>query len=218
MKITCISDTHNKHQQIPLKYLSGGDVIIHAGDISGRGWVGEVQGFLDWYSKLPYTHKILIAGNHDFFFEKNSQREIDEILANYPTITYLKDSGIVIDGVKIWGSPWQPWFYNWAFNCRGEEIKQYWDMIPLDTDILITHGPIRGYLDMTLEGDLTGCPYLLEYINKMPNLKYHICGHIHEAYGRYLSNNGVEYINASVLGRDYIMKNAPIELILDKHD
>jgi len=218
MKILCVSDTHNKHLQIPIKFLENTDnsieTIIHAGDISGRGWKKEVEDFLKWYDSLNFKFKVFIPGNHDFFYEKSSNEEISELHSKYPSIIYLNNTGTEINGVKIWGSGMTPFFYNWAFNCRGEEIKQYWDMIPLDIDILITHGAVRGYLDRTIEGNHTGCPYLLEHINKMSNLKYHICGHIHEAYGRFLSENGCEFINASVLYRDYVMSNAPIKIII----
>jgi len=105
MKLTCISDTHNKHIQIPIKYLTGGDCILHSGDMSGRGSRREIEDFLEWYNDLPYTHKILIAGNHDFFFEQAPEYEIEAVLAKYPNITYLNDSGVEIDGIKICGSP-----------------------------------------------------------------------------------------------------------------
>ena len=203
MKITAISDTHNKHFQIPSKYLLGGDCILHSGDISGRGSRNEIETFLDWYSELPYTHKIFIAGNHDFFFEGAPEYEIEAVLANYPNIIYLNDSGVEIDGFKIWGSPVQPWFHNWAFNKKGDEIVKHWDMIPLDTHILLTHGPIYGYLDKTRAGDLTGCPYLLDKLKDFTNLKLHQCGHIAD---------GPLLINASVLNLSYNMANVPFEL------
>ena len=212
MKLTCISDTHNKHIQIPTKYLSGGDCILHSGDMSGRGSRKEIEDFLEWYNDLPYTHKILIAGNHDFFFEQAPEYEIEALLAKYPNITYLNDSGVEIDGIKIWGSPVQPWFHNWAFNKKGDDIVKHWDMIPLDTHILLTHGPIYGYLDKTKGGDLTGCPYLLDKLKDFTNLKLHQCGHIHEAYGSFQFADGPLLINASVLNRSYNMANVPFEL------
>lgn len=218
MKIVCISDTHNKHNQIPSKYLENADgsidMIIHSGDMSGRGWKNEVIPFLNWYNELPFKHKILIAGNHDFFFEQFPEKEINETLANYPNIIYLNDSGVEIDGVKIWGSPVQPWFYNWAFNRKGDEIQPHWDKIPLDTNVLITHGPIEGYLDLTLGGDVTGCPRLLNKVKELSNLKLHVCGHIHEAYGTYQFADGVTFINASVLNARYEMQNKPIEITI----
>ena len=216
MKITCISDTHNQHNNIPSKYLAGGDCIIHSGDMTGRGSRVEVEAFLAWYNELPYTHKILIAGNHDFFFEEAPEYEIDAVLAKYPNITYLNDSGIEIEGLKIWGSPVQPWFYSWAFNRKGTDICPHWDMIPLDTDILITHGPAKGYLDLTLNGDVTGCPYLLDKISELTNLKLFVHGHIHEAYGRVDFPDGGVFLNASVLNAKYVMSNLPHEIEITK--
>ena len=170
MKITCISDTHNQHSHIPPDWLEGGDVLVHAGDVSGRGSLKEVEAFMEWFNELPYTHKIFIAGNHDFWFEKVSTFAVNEMLAEkYPNITYLNDSGVEIDGVKFWGSPVQPWFYDWAFNRVGTDICRHWDMIPLDIDVLVTHGPMKGILDMTLRGVSTGCPYLLEKSAEMTN-------------------------------------------------
>jgi predicted phosphodiesterase len=212
MKVTCISDTHSKHLHIPTKYLTGGDCILHSGDISGRGSRKEVEYFLEWYNELPYTHKILIAGNHDFFFEEAPEYEIEAVLAKYPNITYLNDSGVEIDGIKIWGSPVQPWFHNWAFNRKGEEIVKHWDMIPLDTHILLTHGPIYGYLDKTRAGDSVGCPYLLDKLKELTELKLFQFGHIHEAYGSFQIADGPLLINASVLNLSYNMANLPFEL------
>lgn len=238
MKIVCISDTHNKHLQIPNKYLENVDnsasMIIHAGDMTSIGKKQEVIEFLDWFTKLNFKHKVLIAGNHDFFFDylwkpdtlqgqirhefrakQFKEDEVNELLSKYPNITYLNDSGVEIEGVKIWGSPVQPWFHDWAFNRTGAEIRKHWDMVPTDTDILITHGPVLGYLDRTLDGDATGCYYLKETIlERLKNLKLHVCGHIHEAYGVYMFTNGQTFVNASALNRDYRMQNRPVTIVL----
>jgi Icc-related predicted phosphoesterase len=212
MNVTFISDTHNKHNLIPTDYLQGGDIIIHCGDVSSRGTENEINAFLNWYSKLPYTHKILIAGNHDFFFEAASNQIIDAKMAKYPEITYLNDSGIEIDGIKIWGSPVQPYFHNWAFNRIGDAINEHWNKIPLDTNIIITHGPIFGYLDMTLDGIRTGCEFLRAKLPEFTDLKIHACGHIHEGYGRHEFTDGQLFLNASVLNIRYEMQNRPIRL------
>lgn len=217
MKITCISDTHNQHLHIPPDWLEGGDVLVHAGDVSGRGSLKEVEAFLEWFNELPYTHKIFIAGNHDFWFEKVSTFAVNEMLQEkYPNIIYLNDSGVEIDGVKFWGSPVQPWFYDWAFNRMGTDICRHWDMIPLDTDVLIVHGPMKGYLDMTLRGVSTGCPYLLEKSAEMTNLKLFVCGHIHEAYGKFEFPDGGVFVNASTLNFNYNVQNKPIIVEIKK--
>ena len=212
MNLTFLSDTHNKHNLIPTDYLLGGDVIIHSGDVSSRGTEDEIDVFLNWYSKLPYTHKILIAGNHDFFFENASKYIVDAKMAKYPEITYLNDSGVEIEGIKIFGSPVQPYFHGWAFNRIGEAINEHWDKIPLDTNILITHGgPLGiGYNNVTLEGQDVGCPYLAIKITELSDLKIFCQGHIHEGYGSYQIDNGPLFLNASVLNRRYEMRNKPI--------
>lgn len=220
MKIITISDTHNKHNEIPKEYLENKDneipMIIHAGDISGRGYFQEIVPFLEWYNNLNFNYKILIPGNHDFYFENKPKKEIDELLSKYPNIIYLQDSGIEIEGIKLWGSGVTPYFFNWAFNRKGDEICKHWDLIPLDTDILITHGPVHGFLDLTMGGDVTGCPYLKEAISKMTNLKLHVCGHIHEGYGRVDFPDGQVFLNASVLNHRYEMQNKPIEIEINK--
>jgi Icc-related predicted phosphoesterase len=167
---------------------------------------------LKWYNELNFKNKILIAGNHDFYFEEGKPEDIAAMLAEYPNITYLNDSGVEIDGVKFWGSPVQPWFYDWAFNRRGADICKHWDLIPNDTHVLLTHGPVKGYLDMTQRGESVGCPYLLEKISQMPNLSVGVWGHIHEAYGRVELPDGKIFINASVLNLRYEMANYPIEV------
>jgi Icc-related predicted phosphoesterase len=234
MKIVAISDSHGQHRDI--KDLPEADVIIHAGDISSVGRPKEVRDFLDWFSKLPYKYRIFVAGNHDFFFDYDwkaatvmgrarfenqyagiyIKEQVDAMLAEFPGVTYLNDSSIDIDGVKIWGSPITPWFHDWAFNrARGEEIKKHWDLIPLDTDILITHGPVDKILDRTMEGDHTGCEELLKKVLET-NVKFHICGHIHEGYGTYETGDGRAFINASVLNRDYRLINKPIVFEFNK--
>jgi len=214
MKIICISDTHTKHKQIPSRFVENADgdidMCIHSGDVSSRGEELEIIDFMEWYSKLPFKHKLLIAGNHDFYFERTSPELIEELLNRYPSVTYLNDSGVEIDGIKIWGSPIQPYFFNWAFNRTSEKIGAHWDKIPLDTNILITHGPIRGYLDLTSRGEATGCPILRNKVSELKELKLHVCGHIHEAYGRVDIPEGPTLVNASVLNLLYRMTNYPI--------
>ena len=220
MKITFISDTHTKHHQITSQ-LPGGDLIICAGDFSSRGLEHEVDGFFDWFNGLEnYTNKIVIAGNHELMFEDDPMLAKD-IISYYPKVTYLQDDLEVIgddysSSVKVWGSPWQPEFYDWAFNLPrgGEELKEKWDMIPPNMDILITHGPPWGHLD-TVVGQSTnlGCELLAEKI-KVLKPKIHVFGHIHSGYG-YKFHEGTHYFNAAVLGEDYIFTQKPMTVDWD---
>ena len=220
MKITFISDTHTKHHQITSQ-LPGGDLIICAGDFSSRGLEHEVDGFFDWFNGLEnYTNKIVIAGNHELMFEDDPMLAKD-IISYYPKVTYLQDDLEVIgddysSSVKVWGSPWQPEFYDWAFNLPrgGEELKEKWDMIPPNMDILITHGPPWGHLD-TVVGQSTnlGCELLAEKI-KVLKPKIHVFGHIHSGYG-YKFHEGTHYFNAAVLGEDYVFTQKPMTVEWD---
>jgi Icc-related predicted phosphoesterase len=221
MKITFISDTHTKHKQITYD-LPGGDLLIHAGDISSMGYKHEIQQFLKWFNKLDnYSHKIFIAGNHDWGF-KDSPKMCQELLDFYDKVTYLEDNMELIGddyefSVKIWGSPWQPEFCNWAFNLprNGEELKHKWDLIPNDIDILITHGPAYGKLDKIIgEYENLGCELLAERI-KIIKPKIHVCGHIHSGYG-YVFDGETHFINASVLGESYQYMNKPLTVEWDK--
>ncbi len=201
MKVIAISDTHGYHHQLS---LPSGDVLIHAGDVSSRGNKQEVQDFLQWFSDLNYEHKIFIAGNHDFFFERADSDMITSIIPD--NVIYLNDSGISIGGFNIWGSPVTPWFFDWAFNRhRGADIKKHWDLIPQNIDILITHGPVYGVLDRTIHGQRVGCEVLKDAIDVIKP-KVHICGHIHESYGQVQTMDTL-YINASVLDVRYRLVN-----------
>jgi Icc-related predicted phosphoesterase len=207
-EITFISDTHGKHNELTSD-LPGGWMIIHAGDVSNVGLVTEINQFTNWFSNLPYQHKIFIAGNHDFGFEQKK-----EGIVIPDNVIYLEDSEVVIDGIKIYGSPWQPEFFDWAFNLkRGEPLMEKWNMIPMDTDILITHGPAFGELDDTIQGLRVGCEDLIRRVLDV-NPKIHVCGHIHYGYGMKKSLD-VNFINASSLGERYTYDNKPIVIDYD---
>lgn len=211
MKIVGISDTH----QYEIENLPKGDMLIHAGDFCSFGTEIEVHKFLDWFKDLEYESKILIAGNHDrpladskflYWFEKKCERL---------GINYLMDSGIEINGIKFWGSPWQPEFNNWAFNLpRGLPLDEKWNLIPDDTDILITHGPPYGILDecpdMRKRRKMchVGCGRLRKHVEDRLNLKAHFFGHIHESHGVYTLNN-TKYFNLTICDGRFRPFNEP---------
>lgn len=212
MKFVVIADTHGQHARLQ---LPAGDVLIHAGDVSRRGKEDEVVYFLQWFAEQPFQHKIFIGGNHDFYFERTPPGEIEQLIP--AGVTYLNDSGIVINSISIWGSPITPWFLNWAFNRhRRRDIRRHWDLIPPGTKILITHGPVHGILDRTVDGQQVGCEDLLQTVQTIKP-KYYIGGHIHEAYG-VITKEGTTFINASVLDEEYRLVNNPIVFEYDPKD
>jgi Icc-related predicted phosphoesterase len=203
MKITTISDTHGLHHQLQ---LPGGDVLIHAGDVCNRGTAAEALDFMNWFSNQNYAYKIFIAGNHDFYFEKEPIAAIQSLLPE--NVFYLNDSGITIEGISFWGSPITPEFHNMAFNRkRGIDIAKHWDLIPPDTDVLITHGPAYGILDKTFQNWYVGCTDLLARIEEIKP-QYHIFGHIHEGFGL-VEREGTSFINTSSVDFRYKMRKTP---------
>jgi Icc-related predicted phosphoesterase len=240
-RITHISDTHNKHNQLN-GLLPGGDLLIHSGDISSLGRKSEVERFVKWFNDIDnYTNKVFIAGNHDMTFDREQllrdklayfegKTEYDtecaegkpdwlkELLGIHlrPNVSYLENSDVTIDGIKIWGSPVTPSFgYGWAFNKdRGHDINEVWNTIPMDTNIVITHGPIYGYCDRTDRGGLNvGCEQLYHRLNEVqPRL--HFSGHIHEAYGYRNTDWGYAF-NGCNCDLSYLVNNKPMTFDYD---
>ncbi|GAP72044.1 hypothetical protein SAMD00024442_22_37 [Candidatus Symbiothrix dinenymphae] len=205
MNILFLSDTHGKHHR--LKNLPPADMLIHAGDVSRSGADYEVDDFMQWFGGLDYKHKIFIAGNHDFWLEDETVRRVQRMLPQ--NACYLCDSGVEIEGIKFWGSPVSPWFFGWAFNRnRGEDIRKHWQLIDKDVDVLITHTPPFGILDRTISGGHSGCEDLLKAVNQIKP-RYHLFGHIHEAYGTVQSGE-TTFVNGSVLDDLDVMRNEPV--------
>lgn len=218
-RIILLSDTHNAHDEI---VVPDGDILIHAGDATNTGTAEEIAAFAGWFAKLPHRHKIFVAGNHDWLFE-TSPLQAHQLLGNQ--LIYLQDSEIEIENLKIYGSPWQPRFFDWAFNLtRGQQLAAKWRLIPDDTNILITHGPPFEILDAAPRGSLpdenVGCVDLLARIKELlpsNQLKLHAFGHIHHSYGgvekfaaEFNRKQGVYFANASNCDESYAPVNAPL--------
>lgn len=202
MRIVCVSDTHGQGRDLA---VPDGDVLVHAGDLTGMGTLAQLAKEATWLRSLPHRTKVVIAGNHDFGF----QHEPREALALFDGLVYLEDSEATIEGVRFYGSPWQPRFFDWAFNLdRGEAIRRRWDQIPAGIDVLVTHGPPAGILDKTAAGTDVGCADLLDAVARV-RPKVHVFGHIHEAYG-VLERDGTKFVNASTCNRSYKPVQRPI--------
>lgn len=201
MRIVCLSDTHGHHADLD---VPDGDLFVHAGDFTRRGRPEEVRAFGRFLAALPHRHKVVVAGNHDFLFQDEPERA-RELLGD---VTYLEDSGVTIEGLEVWGSPWQPWFHDWAFNLpRGGPIAEKWALVPESTHVLVTHGPPHGTLDRTWLRKRVGCEELTRALARIrPRL--HVFGHIHEDHG-HLESNGTLFVNACNCDRGYRAVQAP---------
>lgn len=219
IKICCISDTHGMHRQITTPPC---DLLIHAGDFSSRGMPHEVINFLDWFSRQPAEHHVYIAGNHDLTYE-NAPDFKREMLASYPELHYLENSGVELLGQYIWGSPYTPEFNNWAFNLPrgGTQLYMTWECIPRKTDILVCHGAAKDILDRCNYSNAkypqnAGCELLRHRIEELGRLPLFIHGHIHESRGAdYRTLLPTTIINASTCTAQYKPTNPPILLEMD---
>jgi Icc-related predicted phosphoesterase len=213
MIIDCISDLHGEEPE-----LDGGDLLIIAGDLTASDKMVQYERLFFWLEDLTalYEKIVVIAGNHDGKIQEGKW-------TSWPLgVVYLQDSSTDYQGFKIYGSPWTPTFQQWHFmKNRGPSIREVWDKIPLDTNILVTHGPPFGILDQVKTGrsagKACGCDDLHARLADLKQLKLHVYGHIHSARGRRVFDwdlPGVQFVNASVLDEDYDMVFDPIRIVL----
>ncbi len=191
MRIVAVADTHLFHDEL---VVPAGDVFIHAGDMCRGGALHELFRAASWIQSLPHRTKIVIAGNHDWAFVR-SPEQARQALGE--TIVYLEDAGVEIEGVRFYGSPWQPEFNDWAFNLpRGRALAEKWGAIPLGVDVLVTHGPPAGIGDRTSVGaERTGCVDLRERV-AVVRPRVHLFGHIHEDGGAW-SVDATTFVNCT---------------------
>lgn len=192
IKVVCISDTHNSQPDLP-----PGDLLLHAGDLTEWGSFEEVQAQLKWLSSQPHAHKVIIAGNHDILFDSaflESEKERFPVKAgqtrdelDFGSVVYLQDETTTLDfpalgrSCVVFGSPWTPKYVKSAFQYSRDD--NIWSRkIPIDVDVVLTHGPPYGHLDGPRR---SGCHYLAESIaDRRPRLV--VFGHIHVGHGREL--------------------------------
>lgn len=224
MKIACASDLHGQFRGV---LWPRADVLVLAGDICpNRSRIRASDAFIQsmWLSEelAPFLRKlitqefysdiIIIPGNHDRVFDFELELG-KEALQDLPNVHFLLDEGVKIGQRLFWGSPWTPWFYgnHWSFNLPDPKVnhararahaRRTWELIPKETDVLITHGPPFSIRDECADGFQAGCPFLADEIFKRIRPAAHIFGHIHEGYGAEIKN-GIQFVNASVCTLDY---------------
>jgi Icc-related predicted phosphoesterase len=199
VKVAAIADLHGFLPEVPAcdVLLIAGDVCPvedHALDFQRRWLEGR---FSDWLRRLDAAAIVGIAGNHDFAAQADA-----ELMRGLPW-TYLVDETVRVDGLRIHGSPWTPTFMEWAFMMDEEDLPDVWALVPGDVDVLVTHGPPRGYGDLAVHGRHVGSETLLVRLGELENLRLHVFGHIHEAYGSRHTLGGAALANVSYVDFDY---------------
>lgn len=230
VRVVCISDTHDLHEKIE---VPDGDVLIHAGDMTGTGTPGAFMRFAAWLRALPHRHKVIIGGNHDLtldaaYYERSWSRfhrrsgRLDDVTArgvlrDAEEFIYLEDAEVEVAGLRIYGSPWQPEFCDWAFNLpRGPASAAVWARIPDGVDVLVTHGPPLGHGDQVVFGGTrVGCVDLLAEVVERVKPRLHVFGHIHEGYG--VTTDGITtFVNAATCDVRYRPIQPPVVIDLPR--
>lgn len=223
MKICAVADLHGNLPELP-----SCDLLLIAGDVTPtrnhslpfqEAWLEN--NFRIWLKNLDAKHVCFIFGNHDFIGQERAAL-IRQMFQDVPNVHFLQDDYCYVEDLKkgedlkIYGTPWQPIFFDWAFNASEEVLEQKWSRIPDDTDILIVHGPPHGYGDLAARinedkewGEHVGSPSLLARIQEIKP-KLVVCGHIHRGYGVYeIEGQDTKVINCSILDEKYRMVNSP---------
>jgi Icc-related predicted phosphoesterase len=226
VRIVCISDTHSQHQHLR---VPDGDILIHTGDFTNCGSKTDVEEFASFLEKQPHKHKIVIAGNHDISLDEESYPKLwrrfrhpqqfdckEMIQMIRDRAIYLHDEVVQVEGLTIYGSPYQPEFNGWGFNLpRGQALREKWKKVPANVDILLTHGPPVGRLDLCSDKQRSGCVDLLDEIQVRIKPRVHIFGHVHESYG--ICSDGITtFVNASTCTLSYKPWQAPVVFDIPK--
>lgn len=218
MRACHFSDTHDVHRDLDEIVPQDIDILFFTGDLTYKGAEWELNILLEHFIRLKQRIPYIVGclGNHELGAE-GKEDEWKMRFANIGIIL-LDHESIEIEGIKIFGSPYSPWFFDWAYsyynpkmgNQQDDEQKsatEVWASIPQDTQILLTHGPPDGILDACKNGNV-GCSGLLKRIKELKHLIYHMFGHIHGAHGVEVVD-GVTFINSCIMDEKYKLTQKP---------
>lgn len=225
-KLCCISDTHNRHEEL---ILPPADCLVHTGDYSMMGEYAETLEFLHWIAKQGSKYQIVffLSGNHDFMAQDDPEsfNELCDLILP-ANVIHLNEKSHTFDGFTFYGHQFVPDLPNWAFSrSRGKTMKMKTDLIP-KCDVLLSHGPPYGILDIVprrtwrdeqdedgkwniQDWSNVGCQDLLERVEVI-RPKLHAFGHIHEGHSKIYKNNYTTFINCAVLDGSYDFVGNPM--------
>jgi predicted phosphohydrolase len=212
MRLAILADLHGHLPDVPPC-----DVLLVGGDVRpGAATETDAEvAFLDgpfraWLEAVPAGHVVGIAGNHDFVFDRHP-----ELVPRDLPWTYLEDTATTVAGLTIWGSPWTPWFFDWAFNAPKEDGEDYlaglYRAVPEATDVVLVHGPPAGYGDTTARGRRVGSSALLDLVDRV---QPRLCafGHIHEGRGAW-DRGATRLVNAAAVDLEYALVADPVVVV-----
>ncbi len=221
LNVVCLSDTHGEHRKVCLGNMGKIDILIHAGDWTNNCELGEVEDFLNWFRDQPARHRILVAGNHERYLDPNfvfsevldadatsdmawsintKAERVRNLVRSCAGVTYLENDSIIVDGIKIFGMPHsvtstQSGSHD-GFRRNDNKANIPWWSFPKNTDILVSHGPPFGIMDMS-ESQHLGSVQLRRKVDvHRPDV--HVFGHIHNNHGKLVCGN-TTFVNAALM-------------------
>lgn len=207
MRVVIVSDTHGRHRA--LGRLSG-DVLIHCGDVDNlfQRYPTPVEAVDRWFGEQDFAHILCVGGNHDVEVETRVMAR----LAPFQNATFLHEAGVEIEGLRFYGVSWVPDLMGHAFFADDEMLERAWDRIPDDVDVLITHTPPGGILDVSSRGRPLGCPLLARRLRQIqPQL--HCFGHVHASAGQRRIGE-TTYVNATSVNSELVVSRPPVVIDL----
>lgn len=206
MTTLCIvADTHRQHRALVIPEC---DLLIHCGDFCSfqREDYATLNDADTWFAETPAKHVVCIGGNHDFLIQSREFR--------FAHAALLEDRLVEIEGLAIYGAPWCPDLSGFAYHASEDRLIEKWKTIPPGIDILMTHTPPHGILDLPTSREMhLGCPHLRRELNRI-RPRFHVFGHIHASHGTY-QEGGTQFINAAVVsGRDFDVCHPPLVVSL----
>ena len=211
MKIVIVSDTHGEHDA--LGHLTG-DVLIHCGDFENlfQHDPNSISNIDAWFGQQNFKHIFCIGGNHDLKLERYHR----DGKSPFKNAIFLHDRECIVDGVKFYGSSWVPQLDSHAFYGNDDDLKQAWARIPEDVDVLITHTPPHGRLDVSSRGLVLGCKHLRERLRAL-NPTLHCFGHVHASSGNEVGGN-TTFLNAANVNSAFEIAHPPFEFYISPPD
>ena len=209
-RLLILSDTHGEDFSSEDRPRPRVDVALHCGDLTDGSKLDEFRTSIEMLKKIDAPLKLVIAGNHDFTMditafeaklaEASQPLEPETVAREYGTLGQArqlfddaKSEGIVLldEGthhfvlengamLKVFASPYTPALGAWGFPYHPNNGRRF--NIEEDTDIVMTHGPPRGIMDITYGRERAGCPDLFTAVARA-RPRVHCFGHIHEGWG-----------------------------------
>lgn len=211
MKLVLFSDTHGCHREVVsgaenYLYVPDGDAVIHCGDFSAHGTLYDILSFNNFLGSLKHKVKVVGAGNHDVFV----QSELGMAKIHMSNAKLVVHEPFMLSDKKCFFTSYLPYYNKWAFEVADDKARgKLFAQIPDDTEILFSHCPPYGILDVIDSGENIGDHELLKRVRDLKHLKYHIFGHAHASHG-ITDIRGVQYINCSIMDDRYDVVNQPM--------